>query len=63
MSKLIASAYPADTTAATPPAGPERSSRAGCAAASARSQTPPFDCITLGAGRPSSAAASASRRR
>ena len=63
MSKLIASGMPAATTAATPPAGPDRSSRAGCAAASSRSHTPPFDCITAGAGRPSAAAVSASRRR
>ena len=65
MSKAIASAKPArrarSPAPTTPPAGPETSSRAGCAAASSAGRTPPEESITTGSGSPASAAAAAER--
>src|SRR5204863_158731 len=61
MSNAIASVKPARRARrpapTTPPAGPETSSRAGCAAASSAGRTPPDESITTGSGNPASAAA------
>ena len=67
MSNAIAFSNPARRASSpaptTPPAGPETSSRAGCAAASATDATPPEESITSGSGNPASARRRASARR